>query len=203
MGALGFVHLQRDFESTNCCRQKCLPGEAAACDGWRLFFFRVVREPFDRDVRYSIVTKTVMTMDKEELMQKVGKAVHDERVALKAKMCDLISHTELCEETKTELCAAVSAAVDDAFEYGKLAGMKPEDADKMYELVNGFLSRVFGKTEEGRAGKYQQLYYLQRLVSDNLRNALSYSESIASVNECNEKEGILPAIGCMGVSSCP
>ena len=194
---------KRDFASSNFLRQKCLPGEAAARDGWWFFLFRVVREPFGGDVRYSIVTKTVMIMDKEELMQKVGKAVHDERVALKAKMCDLISHTELGEETKTELCAAVSAAVDDAFEYGKLAGMKPEDADKMYELVNGFLSRVFGKTDEGRAGKYQQLYYLQRLVSDNLRNALSYSESIASINECNEKGGVPYAFGCMGGAGCP
>ena len=142
-------------------------------------------------------------MNTEELMQRVEDVVHDERVSLKAKMCDRVQKLDLAEEQKTELCAFLSKTIDDAFQYGQIAGIKPEDAEKMHETVKGLFSGVFGSTDSERAEKYRHLYFLQRILTDNLRNALTYDDSIDMTYERYEKGGVQPALSCMGFAACP
>ena len=134
---------------------------------------------------------------KEEVKKAAESVAKDKMKRLKDSFSDKLSALTEDEALKLHLWKLLEETADEAFENGKLSGTPPEDLEKMYGQIKCVLEGVFNQTEYERAEKYKHLFFTQRLVSDSLRSALFYSESIATNYECTEKGGILSAFGCM------
>ena len=93
----------------------------------------------------------------------------------------------------------------EALAKNKLEGLKLEVRIKVDSLIEDgelkeCLTGIFNPPEKKRAEKYRQLYFNQRLITDCLRSALSYAESVPIIYEQDSVEKEFGAYTCLGAA---
>ncbi len=117
-------------------------------------------------------------MDKEKLKEAVENLGKNKLEGLKLEMSLKLGMMVEDEELKTKLKELMGEAIGQAFEHGRVAGMPTEQLEKMHSELKDCLGKIFQPSDASEAEKYRHLYFTQRLITDSLRTALMYAESI-------------------------
>lgn len=137
-------------------------------------------------------------MDTEKLKEGVEALVKNKLEGLKLEVDIKIGSLIEDEDLKAKVKELTDYAIKEAFAHGKLAGLPNEDFEKMYGELKDCLTGIFNPPEKKRAEKYRQLYFSQRLITDCLRSALRYAESIPIIYEQESIEKEFGAYTCLG-----
>lgn len=139
-------------------------------------------------------------MDTENLKESVEALAKNKLEGLKLEVTIKIDSLIEDGELNLKVKELSDYAIKEAFAHGKLAGLPEEDLGKMYGELKDCLTGIFNPPEKKRADKYRQLYFNQRLITDCLRSALSYAESIPIIYEQDAVEKEFGPYTCLGAT---
>lgn len=142
-------------------------------------------------------------MDKIDLKKVIENSSYGEKEALKMEVKSQMEYVTDDEPTKEKLSKLVDDAIEKAYNIGQKCSIPTEELEKIYGNINDLLSKMFSHSEKERADKYRQLYFNQRIITDNLRSALVHAESAVIIYEMNEKGGVPSALSCLGAAPKP